>query len=130
MSISPNIKNPHYVWCYYLETWAAGETFWCYRDKNKKLFATQPKAIASETYFYEARRLTAADVHFLESIIATASSDILRDLNRNFVFLGNLSFAMREFLKNSKVGEKIREKIERELHILEKDVRGALSFGD
>jgi hypothetical protein len=44
-----NAKNQHYVWQHYLSAWATGGTFCCYRQKDKKLFPTQPKAVASQT---------------------------------------------------------------------------------
>jgi hypothetical protein len=52
VSTEPNAKNQHYVWQHYLNAWAAEGTFFCYRQKDKKLFPTQPKAVASQTYFY------------------------------------------------------------------------------
>jgi hypothetical protein len=50
MSTAPNTKNQHYVWQHYLNAWVADGTFCCYRQKDKKLFRTRPKVVASETY--------------------------------------------------------------------------------
>jgi len=65
-----NAKNQHYVWQHYLNAWATDGTFCCYRQKDSKLFPTQPKAIASQTYFYEAQQLTAGDINLLRTLSA------------------------------------------------------------
>ena len=69
MDTAPNSKNQHYVWQHYLNAWAAEGTFCCFRHKDRHLFTTQPKSVASETYFYEAHQLTEADRKFIEAII-------------------------------------------------------------
>jgi hypothetical protein len=60
------------------DAWAADGTFCCYFQKNKKLLPTQPKAVASQTYFYETRQLTDGDKKFLDEVIRKATVERLR----------------------------------------------------
>src|SRR5258708_2056964 len=96
LSVSPNVKNQHYVWRHYLEPWAVNGTFCCYRHKEKHLFGTQPKSVASETYFYQAHKLTAGDREFSEQIISPMPDERLRELNREYINLSQLCFDLRE----------------------------------
>jgi hypothetical protein len=92
INTEPNAKNQHYVWQHYLSAWAAEGTFCCYRQNDRKLFLTRPKAIASQSYFYQTQQLTDADKEFLEDFISKASDERLRALNRDYVKLTQLSF--------------------------------------
>jgi len=118
----PNSKNQHYVWQYYLSAWATEGTFWCYRHKDRKLFATQPKSVASETYFYESRPLTAADWEFLEAFIGRATDERLRELNRDYVKLTQLSFDLRKRLEKSVLPPDVRRALEDQLRWAEKNL--------
>jgi hypothetical protein len=99
LSANPNMKNQHYVWGHYLNAWAAVGTFCCYRHKDRQFLATQPKSVASETYFYEAHQLTAGDLAFLESFISQATDKDLQEVDRDYVKLSQQSFKLRERLK-------------------------------
>jgi len=118
----PNAKNQHYVWQHYLSAWATEGTFCCYRQKDKKLFPTQPKAVASQTYFYETQRLTDADKKFLEDFISKATDECLRALNRDYVRLTQLSFALRAQLKNANLPPEARAALEEQLRWAERNL--------
>jgi hypothetical protein len=120
LAVSSVPKNQHYVWRYYLEAWAATGTFCCYRQNDKNLFVTQPKAIASETYFYEAYELTVPDEQFLESFISKASDQRLRELNRNFILMFQKTFKLRRYLLHVNLHEDEKAKAEGELRLVEK----------
>jgi hypothetical protein len=115
----PNIKNQHYVWRYYLAPWASGGAFFCYRRADKRLFATQPKSIGSETFFYETKEITPADKKYLDSLISKATDAELRELNQNFVDLLQMTFRLRAQLK-AKLAPQVRDDIESELRRIEK----------
>ena len=121
-STEPNAKNQHYVWQHYLNAWAAEGTFCCYRQKDKKLFPTQPKVVASETYFYETQRLTDADKKFLEDFIGRASDERLRALNRDYVKMTQLSFHLRERLSAAYLLPAARTGLENELRWVERNL--------
>lgn len=121
-NVSPNVKNQHYVWRHHLDAWAANGTFCCYRHKDNRLFRTQPKSVASETYFYQTHRLTAGDREFLEYIIGKASDEQLRELNRNYVKLSQLCFDLGERLKTADLPNEARATIERQLNWAEKNL--------
>jgi Protein of unknown function (DUF4238) len=84
---APNTKNQHYVWRHYLNAWAETGSFCCYRQAEEKMLSTQPKAVASETYFHELQYLTAADRKFLETFIGDKGDDRLRRLNLDYIEL-------------------------------------------
>lgn len=121
-STEPNAKNQHYVWQHYLNAWAAEGTFCCYRQKDKRLFPTQPKVVASETYFYESQRLTEADQKFLEDFISRASDERLRELNRDYVKMTQLSFDLRERLASADLPLAARAGLEDELRWVERNL--------
>jgi hypothetical protein len=121
-STEPNAKNQHYVWRHYLNAWAAEGTFFCYRQKNKKLFPTQPKAVASQTFFYETQQLTDADKKFLEDFISKATDERLRALNRDYVKLTQLSFELRAQLKDTNLQPEVRSYLEEQLRWAEKNL--------
>ena len=121
-STEPNAKNQHYVWQHYLNAWAAGGTFCCYRQKDKKLFPTQPKVVASETYFYETQQLTDADKTFLEHIISQATDEQLRRLNRDYVELIQRSFDLRAQLKSASLLPEVRADLEKKLRWVERNL--------
>jgi hypothetical protein len=120
-SAEPTTKLQHYVWQHYLNAWAANGTFCCYRQKDKKLFPTQPKAVASETYFYETEQLTAGDIKFLENFISKATDERLRELNLDYVEMTQRTFVLRDNLKRTNV---ISDRIamEHELRWIEKNL--------
>ena len=121
-STEPNAKNQHYVWQHYLNAWAAEGTFCCYRQKDKKLFVTQPKVVASETYFYETQQLTDVDKKFLEDFISRATDERLRELNRDYVELTQLSFELRAQLKGANLHPEVRAALEEQLRWVERNL--------
>lgn len=122
VSTEPNAKNQHYVWRNYLNAWAAGGTFCCYRQKDKKLFPTQPKAVASETYFYETQQLSDYDIKFLGDFISRATDIRLRELNREYVEMTQLTFKLRERLKSTDLLPEVRTALEEELRWVERNL--------
>jgi hypothetical protein len=116
------VKNQHYVWRFYLAAWEVRGTFWCYRYKAKKLFETQCKAIASETYFYRTHQLTTEDRDFLEAVIVRASDEKLRQLNREAVELFQKSFELRAYLKATKLNDQAKNDVKRDLELIEKNL--------
>ncbi|MCR1344894.1 DUF4238 domain-containing protein [Acidithiobacillus ferrooxidans] len=115
VSAELNTKNQHYVWRHYLNAWTVDSSFCCYRQKDKKLFQTQPKAIASETYFYEIQQLTDGDMVFLEDIISRTTNERLRELNRDYVKMTQIPFQLRELLKNTDLNPEARVALEEKL---------------
>ncbi len=121
-TIGPTVsytKNQHYVWRHYLNAWAEFGSFWCYRQQEKRVFPTKPRAIANETYFYEVHKLTEEDIEFLNAFIARATDKRLRDLHWDFLQLTQKSFSLREQLQNMQLPQEVGVALERELRIAE-----------
>jgi len=122
VSAEPNAKNQHYIWQHYLNAWAVDGTFCCYRQKDKKLFSTQPKAVASESYFYEAQQLTAGDIKFLEDFTSRATDERHRELNRDYVKITQLTFELRERLKSTDLLPEVCGDLEEKLRWAERNL--------
>lgn len=118
----PNSKNQHYVWQHYLNAWAAEQTFCCYRQKDRMLIQTQPKSVASQTYFYEAQELTPADWKYLEAFIGQATDSPLRKLNREYVELTQIPFKMRAALAKANLPPEARAAMETQLRWAERNL--------
>lgn len=117
-----NTKNQHYVWRHYLGAWATSDTFCCYRQRERKLFPTQPKVIANENYFYETQQLTEGDLAFLAAFIGKATDGELRKLNREYVDLTQLSFQIRDKLQSEDLHSSKRAELEDELRWIERNM--------
>ena len=113
--LEPNTKNQHYVWKHYLNAWAAEGTFCCYWHADNRLLATQPKRVASQTYFYEAQELTDGDLEFLDLVLGQATDAPLREINKNFIQLTQLPFRIRRLLETSTMPEALRTELEKHL---------------
>jgi hypothetical protein len=122
-------KNQHYVWQHYLNAWAETGTFRCYMQKAKKLLPTNPKSIASQTYFYRIHRLNEADKTFLKGIIDRSPNEELRKLNHDFLELNQLRFEMQARLKRANLPEMVKAALERELEIAEKTLGETYHMG-
>lgn len=116
-----NTKNQHYVWRHYLQAWAS-DRFYCYRQSEEKLFLTKPKEIAREKYFYETQELTAGDLAFLREFINRATDDGLRELNRGYVEMTQLTFMLRRRLEDTEMSSDQRSEIENQLRLIEKNL--------
>lgn len=109
-------------WQHYLNAWAVEGSFCCYRQKDTKLFPTQPKVVASQTYFYETQRLTDADKKYLEDFISGATDERLRELNRDYVKMTQLSFDLRERLACADLLPAARAELQDELRWVERNL--------
>lgn len=122
MTAVPNSKNQHYVWRHYLNAWAETGAFCCFRYRDRKLFPTQPKTVASETYFYEAQHLTKADREYLEIFISSMKDERLRKLNRDYLKLTQRTFEMREHLRRTDLIEPVRAALDEQLRWAERNL--------
>jgi hypothetical protein len=122
VTTAPNSKNQHYVWRHYLDAWAETGSFCCFRHGDQQLFQTQPKAVASQTYFYEAQYLTDADREYLEIFISSMKDEQLRKLNRDYLTLTRRSFEIREHLKRTDLIEPVRAALDEQLRWAERNL--------
>src|SRR6266496_3138829 len=111
----PNAKNQHYVWQHYLEAWATEGTFCCYRQKDRQVLQTQPKSVASQTYFYQVEQLTAGDRKYIDDFINQATDERLREINRRYVDLTQIPFKLCAALANADLTPEQRAACEEQL---------------
>lgn len=117
-----NTKNQHHVWRHYLDSWAAEGTFCFYRQRDKQLISTQPKSVASETYFYRMPKLSEADRAFLKAYIDMSPVGHLRKMNHEFVELTQLPFTLRDRLRGADISPPTREAMEKQLEWAERNL--------
>jgi hypothetical protein len=86
----------------------------------------QPKAIASETFFYEIFWLAAGDKKLLADFIGRANSEELRKLNHDYVRITQLSFELRKRLKKTNLPPTVRSAGEEELRWAERNLVSAI----
>jgi hypothetical protein len=91
-------KNQHYVWKHYLEAWAVDERLSCYRQRDRKLIVTNPKNVASETYFYRLSELTDVELAYLDAVASRAKNDLMREVHQNFVAMFKLTTKLRQLV--------------------------------
>jgi hypothetical protein len=96
--LPPTPKNQHYVWKHYLDAWATSGKIACYRQREGKAFTPNTKNIASEAYFYRTFDLSAAELDYLEAVIASRPSEAMREIHRGFVTMFQLVAKLRLFL--------------------------------
>lgn len=106
-------KNQHYVWKHYLEAWAVKKLLACYRQRDRKLIATNPKNVASETYFYRLPELSDAEEAYLESLAAGAKNDLMREVHQNFVSMFKFTKFLRKLVAATAPNEEARAASER-----------------
>ncbi|TGX55819.1 DUF4238 domain-containing protein [Sphingomonas gei] len=97
--LPPVPKNQHYVWRYYLEAWAVDDLLACYRQRDRKPIRTNPKNIASQTYFYRVPALSEAELNYLELVIANRPDEGARQVHRNFVKLFQMPAKVRQIVE-------------------------------
>ena len=122
--LSTVTKRQHYVWQHYLKPWTKNGKIYCYRQsekqRDKRIFITGTKAIASETYFYRSDRLSEVDLKYVNSIIDEATSEELRELHRGTVNMFQLTFTLRDRLAELPISDAGREVLERQLEEIDK----------
>jgi Protein of unknown function (DUF4238) len=96
--LPPTPKNQHYVWQHYLEAWVVGGKIACYRQRDRKPLRTNPKNIASESYFYRVYDLNDHESAYLEAVIASRPNKWAQETHRNFLKLFQLTGKLRAFL--------------------------------
>jgi hypothetical protein len=112
--------NQHYVWQHYLRAWAAPKQIWCKRLGQAEPFATTPRNVASQRFFYEFHELTDRDCIYLEQLISRSNDDGLRELNRGWVRYFQATFAIRRQLEGRNIDPALRQQLEIELLTIER----------
>jgi hypothetical protein len=79
------IKQQHYVWRYYLQSWAEDNNFHCLRQGNPKPFPVTPFGIAKEKDFYRLREMTEDDIKFIELFAISRAAPHLQSLHKKLV---------------------------------------------
>ena len=88
------VERQHYVWRRYLAAWCVGDTVWCARFKEGKIFPSNPINLAVERYFYGLTDLTDDDVKLIQRIVDRATIPGLKEANTRWVELYDLMFKL------------------------------------
>ncbi|MBN2965561.1 DUF4238 domain-containing protein [Sulfurospirillum sp. T05] len=85
-------KNHHYVWAYYLKSWADENKELFYISKKGKISKDNIKGLAKDTSFYKIHSLNNEDINFIKQLSAI-SPKFLRDIhNSQLKFFQKLLF--------------------------------------
>ncbi|MBM9519011.1 DUF4238 domain-containing protein [Desulforhopalus vacuolatus] len=86
-------RNHHYVWSYYLKSWATGNNIF-YISKTGKIACDSVKGLAKETDFYKISTLNQKDIEFIKRILVK-SPQFLQEIHMSylddFIKLSNFS---------------------------------------
>jgi len=93
-------KNQHYVPQKYLDSFCVDGQLFCLR--NKKLFKTAPRNVASENYFYKMRKLTDQEIKFIKAFNSQIKDETLRR------YAERLSDTLIAFTKYAREFEKMK----------------------
>ena len=76
-------RRHHYVWRYYLRSWAKDEKIWCKRDTS--VFHTNLVNVAQMRDFYKIYELTETEYEFLTGLTEYKSHELQKELNKFWV---------------------------------------------
>jgi hypothetical protein len=86
-------RNHHYVWSFYLKSWATGNNIF-YISKKGKIACDSVKGLARETDFYKISTLNRKDIEFIKKISANSPQfrqEIHMSYLDDFIKLSNVS---------------------------------------
>jgi hypothetical protein len=126
--VSNTTKNQHYVWQHYLRAWAVNGQIYCLRQRDKKVFPTNPKNVGSERYFYRTHELSELDARYIDNLIER-SDEKLREINRGFVKMFQAAFVYRKLIANAAQAAPERAEAQRHLDEMEKTLGERYHFG-
>lgn len=89
-------RNHHYVWSFYLKSWATGNNIF-YISKRGKVACDSIKGLAKETDFYKISLLNDKDVEFIKSF-SEKSPQLLQEIHMSH---------LNDFIKLSKISNSI-----------------------
>ncbi len=119
-ALSNLTTNQHYVWQHYLRAWATQKKLWCKRIDADEPFATTPRNIGAERFFYEFHELTPDDIAYLNLVISQSNDDRLRTLNQGWIDSFQKTFSIRRTLIGMELEPAHLAQLEMELQAIEK----------
>ncbi|MEJ1470074.1 MAG: DUF4238 domain-containing protein [Candidatus Sedimenticola sp. (ex Thyasira tokunagai)] len=106
-------RNHHYVWIFYLKSWATGNDLF-YISKKGKIACDSVKGLAKETDFYKISLLTDKDIEFIKNF-SSKSPSFLQEIHMShlsdFITLSNISSAISKVDHDSEDLASIRKVI-------------------
>ena len=112
-SIYAKKRKQHYVWKYYLKSWALNGKIYCLR--NNKLFETNLEKIAHIRDFYRIEKLTDSDIEVIKQFYFKHMNPEYIKLNISWISIFNKIFEMKEIFENNGIK---RGNVDKEFDIL------------
>lgn len=119
-----NKRRHHFVWQYYLKSWAVEGRIACWR--NGQVFATDPTNVAVEKDFYRLRDISARDVATIRQMISRFPAE-LREVHDGWVEMFTLPFELRRM--SAAIGQPDRaldEELDKALINMEEEIHTAI----
>lgn len=89
----------HYVWRYYLKSWANPELIWCCRDG--KIFNSNLMGVAQSRYFYKLNELSFKGMNIIHEYYIKPLSTDLQKSNNAWVSLFNEIFKLKKLYEQN-----------------------------
>lgn len=113
-------RRHHYVWRYYLNSWATNEMIWCFRDG--KIFNTNLMNVGQERDFYTVEKLSTEELEFLTKLIVEPYGEGDAQLNEGWLKTFQMAHYVKDFADKLGVNDgKISEQITSAIHNIEED---------
>ncbi len=118
-------RNQHYIWRYYLDSWAKNKQIFCLRVNN--IFKTNLKNIGSMRDFYKLKELNENDISLIKKLFLKDSNPILKKLNENWLTVFNTVFSLkRKLQQDSRKNTEIDSKIDKLIINFEEDLHATI----
>lgn len=113
------VKRQHYVWRYYLRTWAYKESIWTYLKETDEIIKSDLMGVAQEKYFYKLVDFSDAEEAFLVKYIEYSSPKLVKELNFEFLRLFTSTSKLKKHLDATTNPSVDKEKYAEEIRKLE-----------
>ena len=94
-------RKHHYVWRYYLNSWAKNNLIWCYRDG--KIFNPNLMGVAQSRDFYKLNEMKYEDMKIIYDSYIKPLNPNLEKINKGWINLFNVVFLIRKFYEENNI---------------------------
>lgn len=113
-------RRQHYVWRHYLNSWAADEMIWCFR--NGSIYNTNLVNVAQQRDFYKINKLSAEEMQLLRMLAIGPYKDRDIDLNAGWIRIFQMAYNIKELASSVGIDKpEIITQIDTAIHNIEEE---------
>ena len=105
--------NQHYVWKWYLNSWAISEQIYCLR--NNAIFKTNTRNIASQREFYKIPVLNPEIEKALKIMFVDKANPVLKEMNETWINMFSLTSDAKKIFPENKLFDSLEENLYSEI---------------